>query len=52
MVAVQLGASAGEGLDRLRAYTYARGRSIADVAADIIAKRLSLRELRGAGEEE
>ena len=52
MVAVQLGVSADEGLVRLRAYTYARGRSIADVAADIIAKRLSLRKLRGAGEEE
>jgi GAF domain len=52
MVAVQLGVSADEGLDRLRAYTYAEGRSITEVAADIIAKRLSLGELRGAGGED
>jgi hypothetical protein len=46
MVAVQLGISADEGLARLRAYTYAQGRSITDVAADIVAKRLSLRGFR------
>ena len=51
MVAVQLGISADEGLDRLRAHTYAQGRSITDVAADIIAKRLLLGEFRDAGEE-
>jgi hypothetical protein len=49
MVAVQLSVSADEGLDRLRAYTYAEGRSINDVAADIIAKRLSLRDFRDEG---
>lgn len=46
MVAIQLGVSADEGLDRLRAYTYAQGRSISDVAADLVAKRLSLRGFR------
>jgi hypothetical protein len=44
MVAVQLGVSADDGLDRLRAYTYARGRPIDDVAADILTRRLSLRD--------
>ena len=46
MVAVQLRVSADEGLDRLRAYTYAQGRPINDVAADIVARRLSLRDSR------
>jgi GAF domain/ANTAR domain len=42
MVAVQLGVDPDEGVDRLRAYSYARGRSISSVAADIIARRLAL----------
>jgi hypothetical protein len=46
MVAVQLGVTADEGLDRLRAYTYSNGRSINAVAADIVARRLSLRGMR------
>jgi GAF domain len=46
MVAVQLGVSADEGLDRLRAHTYAQGRPINEVAADIMARRLSLRDFR------
>jgi hypothetical protein len=46
MVAVQLGVSADEGLDRLRAYTYAQGRPINEVAGDIMARRLSLRDSR------
>jgi GAF domain len=46
MVAVQLGVSADDGLDRLRAYTYANGLSINAVAADIVARRLSLRGMR------
>jgi hypothetical protein len=46
MVAVQLGVSADEGLDLLRAHTYAHGRAINEVAADIIARRLSLRGFR------
>ena len=46
MAAVQLGVSADEALDRLRAYTYAQGRPISDVAADIVGKRLSMRGFR------
>ncbi|WP_194820306.1 GAF and ANTAR domain-containing protein [Nocardia sp. XZ_19_385] len=46
MAAVQLGVSAEQGLDRLRAYTYAQGRPITEVAADIVARRLSLRDQR------
>jgi hypothetical protein len=46
MVAVQLGVSADDGLDRLRAYTYANSLSINAVAADIVARRLSLRGMR------
>jgi hypothetical protein len=42
MVAVQLGIDADEGVDRLRAYSYASGRRISCVAADIIARRLTL----------
>jgi hypothetical protein len=44
MVAVQLSVKADEAIDRLRAYAYARGRSISSVAADIIARRLTLRD--------
>ena len=43
MIAVQLGIDAREGVDRLRAYSYACGRRISSVAADIIARRLTLR---------
>jgi len=43
MVAQQLKASSAEGVDRLRAYSHACGRSISSVAADIVARRLSLR---------
>jgi hypothetical protein len=50
MVAVQLAVSADEGLDRLRAYCYANGRPIGTVAADIVARRLSLRDQRDSGE--
>jgi hypothetical protein len=46
MVAVQLAVSAEEALDRLRAYSYARGLSVTAVAADIVARRLSLRDQR------
>jgi len=42
MVAVQLGIDPGEGVDRLRAYSYACGRRISEVAADMIARRLTL----------
>jgi hypothetical protein len=44
MVAIQLGVNPDEGLDRLRAYSYTQGRRISSVAADIIARRLSLRD--------
>jgi hypothetical protein len=42
MVAIQLGVNADEGVNRLRAYSYACGRRISAVAADIIARRLTL----------
>jgi len=42
MVAVQLGVDVAEGALRLRAHSYVAGRSIADVAADIVARRLRL----------
>jgi hypothetical protein len=42
IVAEQLGVSAAEGVDRLRAHAYACGRSPASVAADVIARRLTL----------
>jgi GAF domain len=44
MVAVQLRVRAEEGVDRLRAFAYACGRSLSSVAADIIARRLTLRD--------
>ncbi|WP_280293979.1 GAF and ANTAR domain-containing protein [Nocardia abscessus] len=50
MVAVQLAVPADQGLARLRAYCYAEGRAISDVAADIVARRLSLRDQRDSGE--
>ena len=40
MISVQLGVSLAEALLRLRAYTYADGRAIAEVAADVVARRL------------
>lgn len=45
MVAVQLAISTHDGLDRLRAYAYAQQRSIIAVAADVVARRLSFRDL-------
>ncbi|WP_433715068.1 GAF domain-containing protein [Nocardia sp. CA-084685] len=50
MVAVQLAVPTDQGLARLRAYCYAEGRAISDVAADIVARRLSLRDQRDSGE--
>jgi len=44
MVAVQLATSAKEGLDRLRAYSYANERPVAAVAADNIAHRLCMHD--------
>lgn len=42
MVAVRLGLNPGEAIDRLRAYSYTNGLPISAVAADIIARRLTL----------
>lgn len=42
MLTVQLGVPAEEALARLRAYAYAHDRRLADVAADIVARRLRL----------
>ena len=42
MLAIQLDINADEGVDRLRAYSYASGRRLSAVAADIIARRLTL----------
>jgi hypothetical protein len=44
MVAVQLRVRAEEGVDRLRAFAYACRRPVSSVAADIIARRLTLRD--------
>jgi hypothetical protein len=44
MVAIQLGIDADEAVDRLRAFAYACGRPVSSVAADIIARRLTLRD--------
>ncbi|MFE7763407.1 GAF and ANTAR domain-containing protein [Streptomyces sp. NPDC057438] len=40
MITVQLGVGIEEAFVRLRAYAYARGRRLADVAADVVARRL------------
>jgi ANTAR domain/GAF domain len=42
MLTVQLGVSAAEAFARLRAYAYSQGRRLADVAGDIVARRLRL----------
>lgn len=42
MLTVQLGVGAAEAFARLRAYAYARDRRLADVAGDIVARRLRL----------
>jgi len=42
MVAVQLGIDVTDALARIRAHSYATDRSVADVAADIVARRLRL----------
>ena len=40
MISVQLGVSLAEALVRLRAHAYADGRAIAEVASDVVARRL------------
>lgn len=47
MVAVQLGIEVAEALVRLRAYGYGTGRPVADVAADIVGRRLLLNNDHG-----
>ena len=42
MLTVQLGVPAGEAFARLRAYAYSQQRRLADVAGDIVARRLRL----------
>jgi hypothetical protein len=42
MLTVQLGVGVGEAFTRLRAYAYAHDRRLADVAGDIVARRLRL----------
>ncbi len=42
MVAIQLGVTADEGVDRIRAHAYACARPVSSVAADIIARRMTL----------
>jgi len=42
MLTVQLGVAAAEAFVRLRAYAYAQDRRLADVAGDIVARRLRL----------
>jgi hypothetical protein len=42
MLTVQLGVPAGEAFVRLRAYAYSQDRRLADVAGDIVARRLRL----------
>jgi ANTAR domain len=43
MLTVQLGVSAAEAFARLRAYAYSQDRRLAEVAGDIVARRLRLR---------
>jgi hypothetical protein len=45
MVAAQLGVDVATALGRLRAYAWARERSIVDVAVDVIARRLRFDEV-------
>lgn len=42
MLTIQLGLSAGQAFARLRAYAYCQDRRLADVAGDIVARRLRL----------
>ncbi|CAM5712925.1 ANTAR domain-containing protein OS=Streptomyces alboniger OX=132473 GN=CP975_12230 PE=4 SV=1 [Streptomyces alboniger] len=49
ILTAQLGVDIEESFVRLRAYAYARGRRLADVAADVVARRLRFPTGRGAG---
>lgn len=46
MIMIQLGVTITEALVRLRAYAYAEGRPLADVARDVVARTLTLDETR------
>ncbi|MEJ8644479.1 ANTAR domain-containing protein [Streptomyces sp. MS1.HAVA.3] len=43
MLTVQLGVDVEEAFVRLRAYAYTHGRRLAEVAADVVARRLRFR---------
>lgn len=47
MVAVQLKVSTHDGMTRLRAHAYAERRSVVAVAADVVSRKLSFRDLDG-----
>jgi hypothetical protein len=49
MLTVQLGVTAAEAFVRLRAYAYRADRRLADVAGDIVARRLRLDRDRAPG---
>jgi hypothetical protein len=49
MVAVQLEVPTSEALERVRAYAYGQNRSVIAVAADIVARRVSLTDLNSDG---
>lgn len=42
MVAAQLDVSVGQALIRLKAYAFGNGRHLAEVAADVVARKLRL----------
>jgi GAF domain/ANTAR domain len=46
MILVQLGVSASEAFFRLRAHSFANGRSVQDTARDVVARRLNFSDLR------
>ena len=44
MISVQLGVGQAEALVRLRAYSFSQRRAVADVAADVVARRMRFGE--------
>jgi hypothetical protein len=52
MIAAQLGIDVADALVRLRAHAFAAGRAVADVAADVVARRLRLGDDRPLGGKE
>ncbi|MBM7417261.1 hypothetical protein JOE30_001311 [Rhodococcus sp. PvP016] len=49
MIAVQLAVTTDVAMDRLRAHAFARGLSVTEVAADVVARRISMRAERDNG---